>query len=104
VFSVGAWTNSACLEYMPSASTLRVSAEYALKRLDIRTDADLWPQLVLLETQKSAELNRLEAFSDPKSPRVHQLRAAQAAVTKLLGFVVDKQLGGAIAITEGQRP
>ena len=82
--------------------TLRVAAEYALKRLDIRSDADLWPQLVSLETQISAELNRLNAFSDYKTPRVHQLRAAQEAVTKLLGFVVDKQLGGAIAITAGQ--
>lgn len=82
--------------------TLRVSAEYALKRLDIRTDGDLWPQLVSLETQISAELNRLEAFSDAKTPRVHQLRAAQDAVTKLLGFVVDKQLGGAMALTSGE--
>ena len=82
--------------------TLRASAEYALKKLDIRTDADLWPQLVSLETQVSAELNRLEAFSDFKTPRLHQLRAAQDAVTKLLGFVVDKQLGGAIAIAGRQ--
>ena len=82
--------------------TLRVSAEYALKRLDIGTDAGLWTQLVILETQISAELNRLDAFSDSKTPRVHQLRAAQAAVTKLLGFVVDKKLGGATAITAGQ--
>ena len=81
--------------------TLRVSAEYALKRLDVRTDADLWSQLVLLETQISAELNRLDAFSDSKTPRVHQLRAAQDAVTKLLGFVVDKRLGGAIGIEAG---
>lgn len=82
--------------------TLRVSAEYALKRLDIRTEADLWPQLVSLETQISAELNRLEPFSDAKTTRLHRLRAAQDAVTKLLGFVVDKQLGGATAITAGQ--
>lgn len=82
--------------------TLRVSAEYALKRLDVRTEADLWTQLVSLETQISAELNRLDAFSDSKTTRLHQLRAAQAAVTKLLGFVVDKQLGGATAITAGQ--
>lgn len=81
--------------------TLRVSAEYALQRLDVRADSDLWPQLVVLETQISAELNRLEAFSDSKAPRVHRLRAAQDAVTKLLGFVVDKQLGGATAITAG---
>lgn len=82
--------------------TLRVSAEYALKRLDIRTEVDLWTQLVSLETQISAELNRLDAFSDNKTPRVHQLRAAQDAVTKLLRFVVDKQLGGATAVTAGQ--
>lgn len=82
--------------------TLQVSAEYALKRLDIPADPGLWRQLISLETQISAELNRLDAFSDPKTPRVNQLRATQDAATKLLGFVVDKQLGGAIAITAGQ--
>lgn len=78
--------------------TLRVSAEYALKRLNAPTEAELWPQLVSLETQISAELNRLNAFSDSKTPRIHQLKAAQDAVTKLLAFVVEKELGGAIAI------
>ncbi|MCV7193137.1 hypothetical protein [Mycolicibacterium brumae] len=84
--------------------TLRVSAEYALKRLDIANDTELWPQLVFLETQISAELNRLEAFSDSKTPRIHQLRAAQDAVTKLLGFVVDKELGAALTVPAGNDP
>lgn len=82
--------------------TLRVSAEYALKRLNAPTEAELWPQLVSLETQISAELNRLNAFSDSKTPRIHQLKAAQDAVTKLLAFVVEKEIGGAIAIAPAQ--
>lgn len=82
--------------------TLRVSAEYALKRLNAPTEAELWPQLVSLETQISAELNRLNAFSDSKTPRIHQLKAAQDSVTKLLAFVVEKEIGGAIAITPAE--
>ena len=78
--------------------TLRVAAEYALRLLDVRSDADIWSQLTSLETQISAELNRVLAFSDSRSPRVQQLRAAQDAVIKLLGFVVDKRIGGATAL------
>jgi len=78
--------------------SLRVAADYALKLLDLPVDSELWGQLTLLETQISAELNRLETFSDPKATRVQQLRSAKDAVTKLLGFVVDKGLGGATAV------
>lgn len=78
--------------------TLRVAAEYALQLLDVPSDTDIWSQLTSLETQISAELNRVVAFSDFKSPRIQQLRAAQDAVTKLLAFVVDKKIGGATAL------
>jgi pimeloyl-ACP methyl ester carboxylesterase len=79
--------------------TLRVAADYALKLLELPVDTELWGQLVTLETQISAQLNRLETFSNPKAFRVDQLRAAKGTVTKLLGFVVDKGLGGANSIT-----
>jgi pimeloyl-ACP methyl ester carboxylesterase len=77
---------------------LRVAADLALKRLGLPIDNTLWEQLTTLETQISAELNRLETFSDSKASRVGQLNAAKEAVIKLLGFVVDERLGGAVAI------
>jgi pimeloyl-ACP methyl ester carboxylesterase len=80
--------------------SLRVAADYALKRLQLPVDTDLWGQLVSLETQVAAELNRLEPFSDPKATRIQQLRAAKDAVKKLLGFVVDKGIGGATGIND----
>ncbi|WP_019514470.1 MULTISPECIES: hypothetical protein [Mycobacteriaceae] len=78
--------------------TLRVAAEYALRLIDVRSDADMWSQLTSLETRISAELNCVPAFSDSKSSRVQQLRSAQDAVIKLLGFVGDKKIGGATAL------
>lgn len=78
--------------------SLRVAADYALSRLDLPVDTDLWSQLATLETQVTAELNRLTPFSDPKTPRIQQLRAAKYAVTKLLAFVVDKGIAGATGI------
>lgn len=77
---------------------LRVAAAYALKLLYLPADTELWSRLTTLETQVSAELNRLGPFSDPKAVRLQQLRAAKDAVIKLLGFVVDKGIGGAVGI------
>jgi hypothetical protein len=62
---------------------LRVAADLALKRLGLPIDNTLWEQLTTLETQISAELNRLETFSDSKASRVGQLNAAKEAGSPL---------------------
>ncbi|TXH16586.1 MAG: hypothetical protein E6R06_30645 [Mycobacterium sp.] len=78
--------------------SLRVATDYALKLLGLPASNELWGQLVAMENQIAAELNRTQVFSDPKSVRIQQLRAALDAVTKLLAFVTDKGIGGANAL------
>ncbi|WP_445169892.1 hypothetical protein ACTXG7_11560 [Mycolicibacterium sp. Dal123E01] len=77
---------------------LRVGADLALKRLGLPVDDTLWEQLTTLETQIAAELNRLEPFSDAKSTKIAQLRAAKETTVRLLGIIVEHRLGGAAGI------
>lgn len=72
--------------------SLQVATNNAFKQLKLPIDQDLWGHLVTLETQTSAEINRLDAFSDPKSVRLQQLRATREIVQKLVRFVVDQRI------------
>lgn len=74
---------------------LQVAAAYAHHLLKLPTDRELWHKLTVLETQVSAELSRLETFSDPKAGRLQHLRAARTTVARLLAFLTDKQIAGA---------
>lgn len=80
---------------------LRVATERARKLLDLPYDTNLWYQLTDFESQISAALNRLRAFSDEKSPRVLQLVEAQVAVKALIRFSIERGLGPS-AITDGE--
>jgi hypothetical protein len=71
---------------------MRISVEWARKKLDLPFDTTLWYQLTDFEGQISAVLNRLKPFNDPKSPKVVQLTAAQLAVNALLRFMIEKGL------------
>jgi len=80
---------------------MRVAAEHARKQLDLPFDSALWYQLTDFECQISAVVNRLNAFSDPKSVKLSQLTAAQVAVNALLRFMIDRGLSPN-AITDGE--
>ena len=80
---------------------LKVATERARKMLDLPYDTTLWYQLTEFESQISAALNRLTAFSDEKAPRVLQLVEAQVAVNALIRFVIEHGLAPA-AITDGE--
>lgn len=80
---------------------MRISAEYARKKLDLPFDTTLWFQLTDFEGQVSAVLNRLQAFSDGKAPKIVQLSSAQFAINTLLRFMIEKGLAPE-AITDGE--
>ncbi|WP_187328655.1 MULTISPECIES: alpha/beta hydrolase [unclassified Rhodococcus (in: high G+C Gram-positive bacteria)] len=71
---------------------LRVSTEHAHKMLGLPYDESLWYQLADVETKLSARINRLTAFSDPKSGQLAQLQAAKSTITKLMAFMLDRGL------------
>ena len=71
---------------------LRVSTEHAHKMLGLPYDESLWYQLADVETKLSARINRLTAFSDPKSGQLLQLQAAKSTITKLMAFMLDRGL------------
>jgi pimeloyl-ACP methyl ester carboxylesterase len=81
---------------------LQVATEHARKLLDLPHDSTLWYHLTDFESQISAALNRLTAFSDPKSPKVTQLQEAKIAIQALLRFMIERDLGPS-AITDGEK-
>ncbi|QZY47238.1 lipase family protein [Mycolicibacterium austroafricanum] len=80
---------------------MRVATEHARKKLDLPFDTTLWYKLTDFESQVSAALNRLQPFSDPKSSKVVQLSAAQAVLSALLRFMIERDLSPK-AITDGE--
>ncbi|KAA0115081.1 hypothetical protein CIW51_17565 [Mycolicibacterium sp. P9-22] len=80
---------------------MRISAEYARKKLELPFDTTLWFQLTDYEGQVSAVLNRLQPFSDAKAPTVVHLTSAQIAIRALLRFMIEKGLAPA-EITDGE--
>lgn len=78
-----------------NALVLRVAAEYARKMLDLPYDESLWYHITELESQLSARINRLAVYSDPKSPKLETLRIGLGTVTRLMDFMLTKDLGPA---------
>lgn len=84
---------------------LRVSTEHARKMLGLPHDEALWYQLADVETKLSARINRLTAFSDPKSGQLTQLQAAKSTITKLMAFMLDRGLAPrAVEAATGEKP
>ncbi|MFF0818342.1 hypothetical protein ACFYVR_24820 [Rhodococcus sp. NPDC003318] len=81
---------------------LRVTVEHARKLLDLPTDANLWYQLADVETQVSAQINRLTAFSDVKSTRLIALQEVKDSLERLMQFVIDNGLAPR-AVTAGDK-
>ncbi|KAA0098895.1 hypothetical protein CIW49_13540 [Mycolicibacterium sp. P1-18] len=81
---------------------IRVSTEFARKKLDLPFDTTLWYQMTDFEGQISAVLNRLKAFDDPKSGKIVQLTAAQVAISALLRFMMEKGLSPE-ELTDGEQ-
>ena len=66
---------------------VRVSSARARMTLDVARDEVVWFHVVALEAEVAAELNRLSPLSDPKSPRIADLRRKLAVVRKLLTYM-----------------
>ena len=71
---------------------LRVTVEHARKLLDLPFDHNLWYQLADAETAVSVQINRLEVFGDPKTPRLVMLREVKDSLARLMRFVIDNGL------------
>ncbi|RVW00923.1 alpha/beta hydrolase family protein [Rhodococcus spongiicola] len=82
------------------ALVLRVTIEHARKMLDLPFDRNLWYQLADAETQVCAQINRLEAFSGPKSTSLTTLREIKDSLGRLMRFVIEKELAP-VAIAGG---
>ncbi len=79
----------------PRTVVARVAAEHALKELHLPYDEALWGRVTEMDNQINAEIRRLEAFSDEKSPRLAQLRSGHEVLERLLDFMLDNGLGPA---------
>jgi pimeloyl-ACP methyl ester carboxylesterase len=66
---------------------VRVSSARARQLLDVARDEVVWFHVVAIEAEVAAELNRLSPLSDPKSPRIADLRRKLAVVRKLLTYM-----------------
>ncbi|MGW5324117.1 MULTISPECIES: alpha/beta hydrolase family protein [Rhodococcus] len=71
---------------------LRVTIEHARRMLDLPFDGSLWYQLADAQTRVSAQINRYETFSGPKSPRLIMLRHIKDSLERLMTFVIDNGL------------
>lgn len=81
--------------------TLRVTTEHARNLLGLPYDAALWYQLADFESYVCASINRLETFSDKKSPKLQQLEDTRSAINALLRFMLLKGLAP-VEITDGE--
>ncbi|WP_280764119.1 hypothetical protein [Prescottella agglutinans] len=93
-----------------NALVRRVTVEHARKLVDLPFDRNLWYQLADAETQVSAQINTLEAFSDPKSAQLTMLREVNDSLGRLMRFLIDNGLapraiaaGGEMRI-DGEEP
>jgi pimeloyl-ACP methyl ester carboxylesterase len=66
---------------------VRVSSARARQMVDVAGDEVVWFHVVAIEAEVAAELNRLSPLSDPKSPRMADLRRKLAVVRKLLIYM-----------------
>lgn len=80
---------------------MAVTVEYARKLLDLPHDTALWYALANFESQVSASINRLETFSDKKSPKLEQLRETKTAIGTLFRFMLSRGLSPK-EITDGE--
>ena len=71
---------------------IRVSAARARQMLDVSLDPRVWTHVVTIESEIAPELNRLLPLSDPKSPRLADLRRKLAVVRKLLTYMAGHSI------------
>ncbi|MYR07761.1 hypothetical protein GTV32_16275 [Gordonia sp. SID5947] len=76
----------------PTSMAIQVATAHALKQVGEPHDADLWSRLTLAESQISAQLNRLSAFSDERASTKLQLASTLVVVEKLMQFMRDHSL------------
>lgn len=68
----------------PISIAIQVALACALADVGEPYDTDLWHRLSLAETDLAARINRLQSFSDPKSPMLRNLHTARDTISDLL--------------------
>lgn len=82
---------------------LRIAVEHARKLLDLPFESSLWYSLCEAEARVSSEINRLEAFSEPKAEWLMTLREIRTAIGALMRFMIETGLAPQ-AILAGASP
>lgn len=79
------------LVYIVFGQSARISGARARQILDL-SDRTLSYDVVAIEAELVAELNRLEPLSDGSSPRVRDLRRKRDVVRRALSFMASKSM------------
>ncbi|MGY1709115.1 hypothetical protein ACI8AC_06345 [Geodermatophilus sp. SYSU D00758] len=106
--TTGAATVSAAdapLDQIVTDLLIRVSAARSRQMLDLSVDPLVWTHVVTIEAEVAAELNRLSPLSDPKSPRLVDLRRKLTVVRKLLTYMAVHGIQpGELVAAAGEEP
>jgi hypothetical protein len=107
MISAGAVTTTASLIAHASKQTVEIQVlrhvahADARKRLGIEQDPTDWQMVVMLESEIARELDRLSAFSDPKTPAIVELQGKKKVVRRAIAWMLDRGLG-LPALAEGE--
>ncbi|WP_440714170.1 hypothetical protein [Gordonia sp. FQ] len=71
----------------PTSLAIRVATAQALRDVGEPFDDNLWQDIADAETGLAADYNRMETFSDPKSPALKKIDAARTTLTGLQGYM-----------------
>ncbi|ALG85275.1 hypothetical protein [Gordonia phthalatica] len=76
----------------PTSIAIQVAVAHALKNVGEEFDDGLWERVMMAESELSAQINRLEPFSDPRAPSLEQLRSSRDLISSLLGYMKKHRL------------
>ncbi|MBM7366959.1 hypothetical protein [Gordonia hydrophobica] len=88
----------------PTSIAIQVAVAHALQNVGEEFDDGLWERVVIAESELSAQINRLEPFSDPKAPSLEQLRAARDLISSLLSYLKKHRLAPEQALVSVSDP
>lgn len=79
---------------------VRTIAAWAQCSLNLDYDEDLWAELTAMHGELSAEVNLLAPISDSDSPSLKALHDQINVITKLVDFLEDHKMSGAVLVDE----
>lgn len=88
----------------PTSIAIQVAVAHALKKVGEEFDDGLWERVMIAESELSAQINRLEPFSDPRAPSLEQLRSSRDLISSLLGYLKKHQLAPEQALVSVSDP